>query len=275
MAKVNSAAKAALGKIGSIDAPAAGFTDEKAVTNMDTGYTNWLQSTTNLPQVFHHASESQNWTVVHTWDHNKDEDFGAWTANFSSWKYLSMNYIGNDTSTLMWLFFQGHSGGLVSTAVSVTGSIDGKITMTLTKTGPNRDDVKVYVNGGSAFTVASGGDDVNSLLTSAPNKFRIGYSSNNDGFPKAGGARKCNDFAIFDGAFSEAEATEAYNSGTTLDLRTHSRASDLEHYWLMGDGDDAGDGTGNADGTGNVIFDMAGDCDLAMGGIDATDIVTW
>ena len=43
----------------------------------------------------------------------------------------------------------------------------------------------------------------------------------------------------------------------------------------MGDGDDAGDGTGNADGTGNVIFDMAGDCDLAMGGIDATDIVTW
>ena len=271
MAKVNNAAKAALGKIGSIDAPVScsGF-DCYAVTNMDTGYNYWLQSTSNLPQVFHHASDSQNWTVVHTWDHNKDEDFGAWTANFSSWKYLSMNYIGNDTSTLMWLFFQGHSGGLISTAVSVTGSVDGKITMTLTKTGPNRDDVKVYVNGGSAFAVT--GSETISLLTSAPNKFRIGYSSNNDGFPKAGGARKCNDFAIFDGAFSEAEATEAYNSGTTLDLRTHSRASDLEHYWLMGDGDD---GAGNDDGTGNVIFDMEGSCDLSMMGIDATDIVLW
>ncbi len=273
MAKVSNVAKAAIGKIGSIDAPVScsGF-DCYAVTNMDTGYNYWLQSTTNLPQVFHHADTSQNWTVVHTWDHNKDEDFGAWTANFSSWKYLSMNYLGQDTTTLMWLFFQGHSGGLTSCAMSVTGSIDGKVTMTLTKTGPNKDDVKVYVNGGSAFTVASGGDDVNSLLTSAPNKFRIGYSSNNDGFPESGGARKCNDFAIFDGAFSEAEATEAYNSGTTLDLRTHSRASDLEHYWLMGDGDD---GAGNNDGTGDVIFDMAGDCDLAMGGIDATDIVTW
>ena len=252
-------------------AAAASFTDTKAITGITSSST-YLGSTSNMPQVFHHASEQQNWTFVHTFDYDKDETHYTFGMSFSGGKYFSMNYFGQNTQALIWTFQEGHSGSGEHQPVNHTDiNASGKWTITITKTGSTNEDVKVYINDGSAFDTNSNAGNTLPLYTSAPTNITIGKSPHGGGFP-AGGDKKMNDFAIFDGAFSEAEATEAYNSGTTLDLRTHSRASDLAHYWMMGDGDD---GDGNADGTGDVIFDMAGDCDLTMTGIDSTDIVDW
>ena len=47
------------------------------------------------------------------------------------------------------------------------------------------------------------------------------------------------EFAKFQSTFSPSDVAEAYNGGNYLDLNSHSKSGDLEHYWLFGD--DAGD----------------------------------
>jgi hypothetical protein len=150
-----------------------------------------------------------------------------------------------------------------------------KVTLIVTKNGATFADFATYANGGGAasvggpYTSGTAPTDTAPLWTSAPTKIWLGRTAHGGGFNGSTGL-KFNDLAIFDGGFDATEAAEAYNGGTTLDMRTHSRSSDLAHYWMAGDGDD---GAGTDDGT--TIFDMAGDCDLAMVGIDATDIVDW
>jgi len=264
------------GGIVPVAAAALSFSDNKAITGITSSST-YLGSTTNMPQVFHHATADQTWTIVHTFDYDKDETHYTMGMGFASGKYFSFGYWGQNTQCLVWTFMQGHvqGSGPGHMPVNVTDiNASGKWTVVLTKTGDTYEDLNVYVNDGSAFDSSTNPTDIVPLYTSAPTSLTIGKSPHGGGFPY-GGDKKMNDFAIFDGAFSEGEAAEAYNSGTTLDLRTHSRASDLAHYWMMGDGDDAGDGTGNADGTGDVIFDMAGDCDLTMTGINSDNIVEW
>ena len=275
MARVNSAAKAALGKIAGIDAPTSStFSDTKAITGI-TGTSTYMQSTTNLPTIFHHADAHQRWTIVHTFDYDKDETHRALGMYFGT-KYLSINYHGQNSQCLVWLFTKGPVGQDTEHAPIYNTDMNAteKVTLILTKTGDTMEDFKVYAQGGSAFDSSTSPTDTAPLYTSAPTKLWLGRTPHGGGF-NGSSERKFNDLAIFDGGFDATEAAEAYNSGTTLDMRTHSRSSDLVHYWMAGDGDDAGDGTGNADGTGNVIFDMAGDCDLAMVGIDADDIVEW
>jgi len=253
---------------GIVPAAVSSFSDTKAITGI-TSTSTYLSSTTNLPQVFHHATAQQEWTFVHRFEYDKDETHYTFGMGFSSGKYFSFGYWGQNTQCLVWTFQEAHSGGGHMPVNQTDLNASGKWTIVITKTGDTNEDLKVYINNGSAFDTSSNPTNTIGLYTSAPTSLTIGKSAHGGGFPY-GGDKKMNDFAIFDGAFSEAEATEAYNSGDTLDLRTHSRASDLEHYWLMGDGDD---GAGTNDGT--TIYDMAGDCDLTMNGIDATDIVTW
>ena len=257
-------------------AAVASFTDTKAITGITSSST-YLSSTSNMPQVFHHATADQTWTIVHTFDYDKDATHYTFGMGFASGKYYSHGYWGQNTQALIWTFMQGHVQGSGPGHMPVYNTdinASGKWTMTITKTGNTYEDLNVYINDGNAFDSGTSPTDIVPLYTSAPTSLTIGKSPHGGGFP-AGGDKKMNDLAIFDGAFSDAEAAEAYNSGTTLDLRTHSRASDLAHYWMMGDGDDAGDGTGNADGTGDVIFDMAGSCDLTMTGINSDNIVEW
>ena len=267
---------------GGIVPAAAGlaFSDEKAITGI-TGTGTYMQSTSNLPAVFHHADTSQNWTIVHTFEYDPDETHRAFNMYFGS-KYLSLNYHGQGTQCLVWLFVKGPIGQDTEHVpmYATTMDTDEKVTLILTKNGATFADFQTYANGGGAASVGgpytSGTDPTANapLWTSAPTKIWLGRTAHGGGF-NGSNEKKFNDLAIFDGGFDATEAGEAYNGGTTLDMRTHSRSSDLVHYWMAGDGDDEGDGSGNADGTGDVIFDMAGDCDLAMVGIDSTDIVSW
>ena len=281
MAKVSNIAKSGFGKIAGVDTPSTlSFSDDKAISGITTT-SHYLQSTTNLPTVFHHASASQNWTIVHTFEFDKDETHRAINLYFGS-KYLSLNYHGQDSQCLVWLFTKGPVGQDTEHVPMYATTMDTteKVTLIVTKNGATFADFATYANGGGAasvggpYTSGTAPTDTAPLWTSAPTKIWLGRTAHGGGFNGSTGL-KFNDLAIFDGGFDATEAAEAYNGGTTLDMRTHSRSSDLVHYWMAGDGDDAGDGTGNADGTGNVIFDMAGDCDLAMVGIDATDIVDW
>ena len=250
-----------------------GWNDTKALTGI-TSTSTYLESTTNMPQIIHHADTSQNWTFVHRFDFDKDETHYTFGMGFSSGKYFSCGYWGQNSQALIWTFMQGHTQGPGPGHMPIyvnTMNASQKYTLVWSKGGATNEDVKIYVNGSAAFDSSTDPTNAAPLYTSAPTSLTIGKMPQGGGFPN-GGNKKLNDFAIFDGSFTEAEATEAHNSGTTLDMRAHSRASDLEHYWMMGDGDN-GAGTGTSDGT--TVYDMAGDCDLTMNGIDATDIVTW
>jgi hypothetical protein len=241
---------------------AASFTDNKCIDGMDS-LSKYLSSTSNLPSIFTGASQ-QSWTIVWRFYHNATGNKGIfhWTFSGSS-IYI---YLQNFGETLFWMFWGGQSGTAHMPMYTTGDDVgDRNVTMTITKDGDTLEDMKLYVNGGSAHVTGQNPTDTIPLITSAMTAFKLGLREGVFNF----GGNKFNDFALFDAAFTEAEATEAYNSGTTMDLRTHSRAGDLQHYWLMGDGDD---GAGSDD-DGSTIYDIVGDCDLDMTGMDADDIV--
>lgn len=242
-------------------AAGAGFSDNKAINGMDSG-SKYLHSTSNLTDVFTGASQ-QVWTLVMRFYHNSTGNKGFFHFTFASGESIYMQNFGQ---TLWWFFYNGTSSNDHMPIYTTGGGIgDENVTMIITKTGDTLEDLKLYANGSSAHDTNQNATNTIPVITSAMSDLKLGYRGGIFHFS----TNKFNDFAIFDGSFSEAEATEAYNSDTTMDLRTHSRASDLKHYWLMGDGDD-GAGT---DDDGSTIYDMAGDSDLDMYGMDASDIV--
>ena len=80
-----------------------------------------------------------------------------------------------------------------------------------------------------------------------------------------------------DASLTASDVTEAYNGGNYLDLNSHSKSGDLEHYWLFGD--DAGDSFSGVGGSLSVtVNDTIGNSDLSedgnAGGADTVDAFT-
>ena len=241
-------------------AAVAGFADAKCIDGMDST-SKYLVSTSDMPTLFTSASQ-QDWTIVMRLYHNATGNKGLFDFDFSgSGIYIFAQNFGQ---TLWWVFTYGQSGGEHQPLYS-DNIANENATIIITKTGSTNADIHFYANGGGRKITNSNAGNTVPVITSAMTSFRLGIRDASFHF----GGNKFNDFAIFDAAFTEAEATEAYNSGTTMDLRTHSKADNLKHYWLMGDGDD---GAGSDD-DGDTIYDMVGDCDLDMYGMDADDIV--
>tara|TARA_R100000742_G_C4279288_1_gene103443 strand:+ start:1868 stop:3601 length:1734 start_codon:yes stop_codon:yes gene_type:complete len=243
----------------------ATFNDNKCITGLAATW-DYLGATTNLPTTFTHASDHQYWTIVMHFEHDTTTNSGFFDFDFGSNKYIFLQNFG---ATLFWLFYYGDDSTTHAPMVTSTGEIgDEKVTLTLTATGDTVADIDLYVNGGSAHNSGQNQTVTMPKFTSSMTTLALGRRDTVFHF----NGKKFNDFAIFGVAFTEAQATEAYNSGTTLDMTTHSQAAYLEHYWLMGDGDD---GAGNADGSSSLIYDMEGSCDLTMNNMDSSDIVDW
>jgi len=66
---------------------------------------------------------------------------------------------------------------------------------------------------------------------------------------------KIGDSAVFNVALTSGQVTEIYNSGNGIDMTTVSVASNVKHWWQMGDG--AGD-------TGTTVVDQIGSADITL-----------
>lgn len=263
--------------LGNKKAVAAGsdgsFADIKCIDGM-TNTSKWLDSYTNLPTAFTNATDHQYWTLVMHFVHDTTSNVGLFDFDWSGLNTSGNSiylYLQNFGERLWWLFISGNDGTTHAPIYTDVGELGNeKVTLTLTATGDTIADIKLYANGGSGHNNTS--TTARPKFTTSMNQLQLGRRDAVFSF----NGQKFNDFAIFGVAFNETEATEAYNSGTTLDMTTHSQAAYLENYWLMGDGvssDDTADGT---DVSGSAyIYDQKGSCDLLMQNMDSTDIVDW
>lgn len=91
---------------------------------------------------------------------------------------------------------------------------------------------KIYWNG-SSQTLTVSQDNLGTNATTNSGVFTIGGSFNAWGAEFQG---KIGDFSRFDVQLSNAEVTELYNAGATLDNRVHSQVANLiSPYYIMGD----------------------------------------
>jgi hypothetical protein len=273
LGKFKNVTKANLAKMQNVSKPGPPFADDKCVDGMSST-SKWLSSYSNLPTTFTHASAHQYWAMVMHFEHATSGNVGLfdldWSGLNSSGNSIYL-YIQNFGETLFWLFISGNDGTTHAPIYTTSGEIGNeKVTLTLTATGDTIADIKLYVNGGSVHNNTA--TTARPKFTAAMNQLALGRRDTVFHF----NGQKFSDFAIFGVAFTESEANEAYNSGTTLDMTTHSQAANLEHYWLMGDGADS-DGTADgADVSGSAyIYDQKASCDLLMQNMDSTDIVSY
>ena len=216
MAKVNNSAKAALGKIGSIDAPSASFANTKSI-NFDGVDDRIVCGTAGYDQC-----SLQFWLKITDAAYNMvfgKENDNSWYIAVSGGKlYMSIQMFGSAASTTAFndgnwhqlvVTMEGSSGASCSVKVYLDGSLDK--THTGSNTYTNTTDEDIIIGGWTAALPLS-------------------FTGNID------------EVAVWDEVVLDAAAiTQLYNSGEPIDLKTDSgnydNASDLTSWWRMGDGD--------------------------------------
>ena len=255
MAKVNNAAKAALGKIANIDAPSAVFSNTKSI-DFD-GTDDFLVSTADLDgAVMNRRTKSFSF-----WWKSSNEGTGSnnYILTFGAGAMaIQITYgdieVWHNTHWPSFAVHHSHRSAYLDTGnwhhIVFTVSCPG---------GINTEAVhKVYVD---AVEKASSTYTRNQT-DYATGKFSIGASA-------AGGApieAQIDEVGWWDNVALDADAiTALYNSGEPIDLSTDSgnydNSSALVHWWRMGDGD-----------TYPTIEDNEGSLDLTMTNMVSGDI---
>jgi len=122
---------------------------------------------------------------------------------------------------------------------------DGYTMITITKSTTNSAAaMKLYWNAnaaGAAPLQTNSGSGSPAMSTTNNRSWSLGSNGVSNGEVKAGGtsATLYNDLSIFQKELSASEVTELYNSGTAMDVTTHSGANKLKGYWKF-------EGNGNA-----------------------------
>lgn len=109
--------------------------------------------------------------------------------------------------------------------------------------------VTFYIDGVPASPASFAGGPIPAAIANNPGEpFNLGFDNGANIYSDG----NIDETSIFNVALNQTEVTELYNSGTPLDLTTHSRAADLLSWWRMGEqlsGTSIPDQIGSNDGT--------------------------
>ena len=231
MAKVSSAAKAALGKIGSIDAPSAGFADSYSIL---------LDGTDD------HITIDGAGAVI-------SGDTGSISIWFQLDLYLHtttlfsarIDGVGAPTDNSLWILHHGgtnqlrflHKGGGTETTIYTTTVVEENGWHHLVCTWDTSENQSaLYLDGSSEVTGAA------AAFTS--DEFDALDFGKRRGWAWEQWPGNMNDIAFFNDALTSGEVSTMYNSGTPKDESSHSG---LIGYWKM----EENTGTSVADSSSN------------------------
>ena len=225
MAKVSNVAKAALGKIGSIDAPSAAFAD---------GYSLLFDGANDYVDIDSAAGDMPSATgSISYWIKLIGED-----SNYIfEIKADANNYIAGAYNTYGEYAWAGtYFGGVwKSSNLGVAQELQGD--------GKWHHVVMTWIDGSGAgelicyFDGDQDGVQINTItglgtFSGTPSTFFIGRLNAHGGSPMEGNV---NDFAVWSSILTAAEAAAIYNGGTPIDLTTDSgdyvSSGDLVGYW--------------------------------------------
>ena len=220
MAKVNNAAKAALGKIASIDAPSS-FAD---------GYSIALDGT------------NQYFT---TSDSTLSGDLGSVSMWFkldtTAYSRTIFNFHADHNNNLLIYYHGGrnetnaeHKGGGTERAISVTPTVENNGWHHLAYTWDTSSDASVLYIDGSSVGTGQAAD-----FTGAVVNINFGYRQDS-GLYFIG---NLNDASLYDDVLTGGEVSTIYNSGAPKDESSHSG---LVGYWKLEQNTDDSSGEGNS-----------------------------
>lgn len=192
----------------------------------------------NIPVVAAIGSGITSTMTVSAWVKN--------TSSFGTGTHTIMAHNGSSVNQLKWLFGVSDSNpgkrpsaGLSSNGstsgdfqISVDGNILGNwnfICLVYDGSLGQDDQIQMYVNG--VLNIDSNSPPNNSIasLFNSTADLTIGVQDHDSPFNYFQG--NLTEIGLFNNALSGAEITEAYNSGTPLNLQTHSQSANLVGYW--------------------------------------------
>lgn len=204
--------------------------------------------------LFNGVNQWVNYGNNHNYENSVQMSFSAWIYinNYSQQRCIwskvdgSVDGWGFYINTSGKLFLQMRSGGQ-NRSLTSSGSITAMNWHHVCFTydgGQNISGLTFYIDG-SADAASSSGTISNSLIVSDDSI----VGARNGTFLWSG---YINDLAFWDKELSASEVSEIYNSGLPDNLLDHSASSNLDNYYLMGDGDTEPtitDQVGSVDGT--------------------------
>ena len=171
----------------------------------------------------------------------------------------------NNTNDLQRFLMEDDAGSLIFSANTNSDQVVSLNTwyhMAVTYGGGGATDLLFYLDGTVGTTVVSNNDSLGTITNTSD----IAIGSRIDTFHMDGSFY---DVTVLDVELNGTEISEAYNSGTPIDMNDHSRAADIIGYWRMGN-----DPLDDATATTGVIKDRIGGFDATPVGTVAGDIVT-
>lgn len=240
MAKVNNAAKAALGKIGSIDAPSAAFSNTKSI-DFD-GSNDYMISDSNIAIT---RGTYQFWMKTSTATSGTPFDFAS-----NQNGYL----VASGGELYFWVVWPMGNKLYNSGALLTDGNWHHVLWTTEGASGESSS-IKIYIDGEIKATQTQ-----TSTYSDVDEKLEIGRYN-----PYNWYTGQMDELAIWDVALDADAIAQIYNSGEPIDLSSDSgnydNSGDLQHWWRMGDGD-----------TYPTIEDNAGSNDMTMTNMASGDI---
>ena len=227
MAKVSSAAKAALGKIGSIDAPSAGFADDYSIL-LD-GVDDHMTVDGAGSVISGDLGSVSIWFTLDTYAHT------AWVMEAA---------IDGDSDNVVTIYYHGgtdqtrfiHSGGGSETTIYATTAVENNGWHHLVCTWDTSSNASImYIDGSSVATGAAAD------FTGTIDEIDFGKRRGSAWLQWPG---NFNDIAFFDDVLTAGEVSTIYNSGDPKDESSHSG---LVGYWKM----EENTGTSVADSSSN------------------------
>lgn len=253
MAKVNNAAKAALGKIGSIDAPSASFSNTKSI-DFD-GTDDYAVSAGNTDS----AVLNNRLKTISLWFKSSDGSQACLFDLGLNTMIIEINgnnlYFRHGITNATMLVHWSHRSKWLNTGAWV------HVVCTISQPGGNGTESigKVYLD---AVEVES---DTATKTESDITADKVSAGCDKNGYKPY--ENSIDEISWWDGVALDADAiTAIYNSGVPIDLSVDSgnydNSSALVHWWRMGDGD-----------TYPTLQDSVGSLDLTMTNMASDDIV--
>ena len=118
-------------------------------------------------------------------------------------------------------------GGVASYAENTTGWL--MMTLVYDGTQINANRVRFYINGVLATSVTYGNFPTSVATTTE--KFNLGFDLGSGVY----GEGNIDETSVWDVVLTPSEITELYNSGTPLDLNTHTQFANLLSWWRLGE----------------------------------------
>ena len=256
MAKVSNVAKAAIGKIGSIDAPSAVYSNTKSI-DFD-GTNDYAVSGSNHSFGFSSGGTIAFWVKTHFTGSEVEGDGNFIAYHNTEQFYIAFNWNGTNHRP----YIQHPASGSFFYGDDDVADEEWH-------------HVAFVIDGGGSGTSTTSTIYVDAAVDKTGTRSSTFPESQVEGTIKVGGGWCCgyealgniDEIGIWNAALDADAITQIYNSGAPIDLKTDSgnydNSGDLQHYYRMGDGD-----------TYPTITDNQGSNDLTMTNMASGDIET-